>query len=116
MARRRRRRRIPKRCGGRRRCLVNAKSPLIVADMLGRNPKAVPLLIELAELLAVPVVDKGAPLQFPVGASAGRDRRRPRDSSESRFHSGSRRRRSVRRADHREQTNPRERIRHDAPA
>src|SRR4249920_769742 len=35
--------------------LVNAKTPLIVADMVGRNPKAVPMLIELAEALAAPV-------------------------------------------------------------
>ena len=46
--------------------LVNAKNPLIVADMLGRNPKAVPMLIELAELLAAPVVDKGARFNFPA--------------------------------------------------
>ena len=45
--------------------LVNAQCPLIVADMLGRNPKAVASLIELAELLAVPVVDKGARFNFP---------------------------------------------------
>ncbi|MBM4261062.1 MAG: thiamine pyrophosphate-binding protein [Deltaproteobacteria bacterium] len=51
-----------------RRCaqdMVNAKCPLIVVDMLGRNPKAVPMLIELAELLAIPVVDKGARFNFP---------------------------------------------------
>jgi thiamine pyrophosphate-dependent acetolactate synthase large subunit-like protein len=45
--------------------LVNAKCPIIVADMVGRHPKAVPMLIELAELLAVPVVDKGARFNFP---------------------------------------------------
>jgi thiamine pyrophosphate-dependent acetolactate synthase large subunit-like protein len=45
--------------------LVNAKCPVIIADMVGRNPKAVPMLIELAELLAVPVVDKGARFNFP---------------------------------------------------
>jgi thiamine pyrophosphate-dependent acetolactate synthase large subunit-like protein len=45
--------------------LVSAKCPIIVADMVGRNPKAVPMLIELAELLAVPVVDKGARFNFP---------------------------------------------------
>ena len=45
--------------------LVNAQTPLIVADLLGRNPKAVASLIELAELLAVPVVDKGARFNFP---------------------------------------------------
>ena len=45
--------------------LVNAKTPLIIADILGRNPKAVPMLIELAELLGVPVVDKGGRFNFP---------------------------------------------------
>jgi thiamine pyrophosphate-dependent acetolactate synthase large subunit-like protein len=46
--------------------LVGAKAPLIIADALGRNPKTVPLLVELAELLAVPVVDKGARFNFPT--------------------------------------------------
>ena len=45
--------------------LVNAKSPLIIADYLGRNPKTVRALIELAELLAIPVVDKGNRFNFP---------------------------------------------------
>jgi thiamine pyrophosphate-dependent acetolactate synthase large subunit-like protein len=46
--------------------LVNAQAPLIVADTLGRNPKTVPALIALAELLAIPVVDKGARFNFPT--------------------------------------------------
>jgi acetolactate synthase-1/2/3 large subunit len=46
--------------------LVNAQMPLIIADTLGRNPKAVPALIELAEVLAIPVVDKGARFNFPT--------------------------------------------------
>jgi acetolactate synthase-1/2/3 large subunit len=46
--------------------LVNAKTPLIVADMVGRNPKAVPMLIELAEALAAPVLDRGARFNFPA--------------------------------------------------
>jgi acetolactate synthase I/II/III large subunit len=46
--------------------LVNSKAPLIIADTLGRNPKTVPLLVELAELLAAPVVDKGARFNFPT--------------------------------------------------
>jgi acetolactate synthase-1/2/3 large subunit len=46
--------------------LVNAYAPLIIADTLGRNPKTVPALIELAELLAMPVVDKGARFNFPT--------------------------------------------------
>ena len=45
--------------------LVEAKSPLIIADMLGRNPKTVDFLIELAELLAIPVIDKGSRFNFP---------------------------------------------------
>jgi acetolactate synthase I/II/III large subunit len=46
--------------------LVNAQSPLIIADTLGRNPKTVPALVELAETLAAPVVDKGARFNFPT--------------------------------------------------
>ena len=46
--------------------LVNSKAPVIIADTLGRNPKTVPLLVELAELLAAPVVDKGARFNFPT--------------------------------------------------
>jgi acetolactate synthase-1/2/3 large subunit len=46
--------------------LVNAQTPLIVADTLGRNPKTVSSLVELAELLGVPVVDKGARFNFPT--------------------------------------------------
>jgi acetolactate synthase-1/2/3 large subunit len=46
--------------------LVNAQAPLIIADTLGRNPKTVPALIELAELLGIPVVDKGARFNFPT--------------------------------------------------
>jgi len=47
------------------RLLVDAKAPLVIADSLGRNPRTVPALIELAELLALPVVDKGARFNFP---------------------------------------------------
>ncbi len=46
--------------------LVNAQSPLIIADTLGRNPRSVPALIELAELVAIPVIDKGARFNFPA--------------------------------------------------
>src|SRR6266481_4431734 len=45
--------------------LVHAQAPIIVADTLGRNPKSVAALIELAELLSIPVVDKGARFNFP---------------------------------------------------
>ena len=92
--------------------LVNAQDPLIVADMLGRNPKTVPSLIELAELLAAAGGRQRRAFQFSVGASVGCDRRRTRDSPESRFHSGSRCWRPVWRLDHGEQTNPRKRICH----
>jgi len=46
--------------------LVNAQTPLIIADTLGRNPRTVPVLVELAELLGAPVVDKGARFNFPT--------------------------------------------------
>jgi thiamine pyrophosphate-dependent acetolactate synthase large subunit-like protein len=46
--------------------LANARYPLIIADTLGRNPKSVTALTELAELLAIPVVDKGARFNFPT--------------------------------------------------
>jgi thiamine pyrophosphate-dependent acetolactate synthase large subunit-like protein len=45
--------------------LVGAKAPLIIADYMGRNPGAVAVLVELAELLAIPVIDKGARFNFP---------------------------------------------------
>ena len=40
--------------------LANANHPLIVTSYLGRNPDAVPALVELAELLAVPVLESAA--------------------------------------------------------
>jgi acetolactate synthase-1/2/3 large subunit len=45
--------------------LVAAKAPIIIADYLGRHPDAVPSLIELAELLGCPVIDKGNRYNFP---------------------------------------------------
>jgi len=45
--------------------LVGAKSPLIIADLLGRNHAAVDALVKLAELLAIPVIDKGKRFNFP---------------------------------------------------
>jgi len=45
--------------------LVGAKSPLIIVDLLGRNPNAVASLVKLAELLAIPVIDKGGRFNFP---------------------------------------------------
>lgn len=45
--------------------LVDADNPVVVADCLGRNPGAVTSLIELAELLAIPVIDVGSRFNFP---------------------------------------------------
>jgi acetolactate synthase-1/2/3 large subunit len=46
--------------------LINAEHPLIVTKYLGRNPEGVPLLVELAELLAIPVVQQMSYLNFPT--------------------------------------------------
>ncbi|HXG51896.1 MAG TPA: thiamine pyrophosphate-requiring protein [candidate division Zixibacteria bacterium] len=46
--------------------LLAADRPLIVTKYLGRNPHAVPRLIELAELLAVPVVQQPTYMNFPT--------------------------------------------------
>ena len=46
--------------------LIAAERPLIVTKYLGRNPEAVPLLVELAELLAIPVVQQMSYLNFPT--------------------------------------------------
>ena len=40
--------------------LAGAERPLIIASYLGRNPDAVPALVELAELLAIPVLESAA--------------------------------------------------------
>lgn len=45
--------------------LVKAEHPLILADYVGRNPQAVPLLVRLAESLAIPVIDLGSRFNFP---------------------------------------------------
>ncbi|MBI3076349.1 MAG: thiamine pyrophosphate-binding protein [Deltaproteobacteria bacterium] len=45
--------------------LVEAEHPVAIADMMGRNPRAVPLLVRLAELLGIPVIDRGGRLNFP---------------------------------------------------
>jgi thiamine pyrophosphate-dependent acetolactate synthase large subunit-like protein len=45
--------------------LVEAEHPVVLADYLGRNPVAVESLIELAELLALPVIDRGSMFSFP---------------------------------------------------
>ncbi|MBI4338949.1 MAG: thiamine pyrophosphate-binding protein [Chloroflexi bacterium] len=46
--------------------LVEAENPLVVADHVGNNPQAVDALIELAELLALPVADRGGRYNFPT--------------------------------------------------
>jgi acetolactate synthase-1/2/3 large subunit len=40
------------------RWLIDADDPVIIVGKLGRNPEAVPALVRLAELLAVPVTDR----------------------------------------------------------
>jgi acetolactate synthase I/II/III large subunit len=40
--------------------LARARHPLVVTSYLGRNPDAVPVLVELAELLALPVLESAA--------------------------------------------------------
>ncbi|HWO40759.1 MAG TPA: thiamine pyrophosphate-binding protein [Candidatus Eisenbacteria bacterium] len=47
------------------RLLSEAQSPVIVADYVGRNNDAVSSLVELADLLSIPVLDLGARLNFP---------------------------------------------------
>ncbi len=46
--------------------LIASESPLIVTKYLGRNPEAVQYLIELAELLAIPVVQQLSYVNFPT--------------------------------------------------
>ena len=46
--------------------LITAENPLIVTKYLGRNPEAVPQLVSLAELLAIPVVQQMNYLNFPT--------------------------------------------------
>jgi len=47
------------------RLLVEAKNPIVIADYTGRNPDAVTSLVELAELMALPVIDAGGRFNFP---------------------------------------------------
>jgi acetolactate synthase-1/2/3 large subunit len=47
------------------RWLQEAQNPVIVADFVGRSAEAVLSLVELADLLAIPVVDRGARQNFP---------------------------------------------------
>lgn len=45
--------------------LTGAQNPVIMADTVGRNPQAVGHLIELAEALGAPVLDRGGRFNFP---------------------------------------------------
>src|SRR5262245_17412245 len=47
------------------RLLVEAETPLLVADSLGRSQKAIDQLVELAELLQCGVIDLASRLNFP---------------------------------------------------
>jgi acetolactate synthase I/II/III large subunit len=49
--------------------LIAAENPLIVTKYLGRNPEAVAYLVELAELLSIPVVQQPDYLNFPTDHS-----------------------------------------------
>jgi acetolactate synthase-1/2/3 large subunit len=46
--------------------LIASDSPLIVTKYLGRNPEAVQYLVDLAELLAIPVVQQLSYVNFPT--------------------------------------------------
>jgi acetolactate synthase-1/2/3 large subunit len=48
------------------RILVQAENPLIVADRAARSQAGMDLLVELAELLQAPVIDRGGRLNFPT--------------------------------------------------
>ncbi len=45
--------------------LAQAQRPLIIADYMGRNPESVNHLVELVDLLSIPVIDRGARHNFP---------------------------------------------------
>lgn len=45
--------------------LVQAQNPVLIVDLVGRHPGAVPHLVQLAELLAIPVIDRGGRFNFP---------------------------------------------------
>ncbi len=49
--------------------LVNADTPVLVADRAARTPKGFDLLIQLAETLGVPVIDRYGRLNFPTDHS-----------------------------------------------
>jgi len=46
--------------------LVNAENPVIVADRAARTPAGIALLVELAETLQAPVIDRRGRMNFPT--------------------------------------------------
>ena len=48
------------------RWLVEARAPVVLADYVGVSPEAVDALVELADLLALPVCDRGGRFNFPT--------------------------------------------------
>jgi thiamine pyrophosphate-dependent acetolactate synthase large subunit-like protein len=48
------------------RILIASEQPLVFADRVGRNADAVASLVELAELLAAPVINTGGAFSFPT--------------------------------------------------
>ena len=76
--------------------LVAAESPVILVDFMGRHHESVPIFVELAELVACPVVDKAGRMNIPSNhpldvTGADYDYLQP-----SRLHPRSRRQRSLR--------------------
>jgi thiamine pyrophosphate-dependent acetolactate synthase large subunit-like protein len=45
--------------------LATAQNPIVLCDYMGRNPQSVDQLVELADLLALPVLDLGKRFNFP---------------------------------------------------
>jgi|ECHnycMinimDraft_1075156.scaffolds.fasta_scaffold00471_6 acetolactate synthase-1/2/3 large subunit len=47
--------------------LLSAQAPAIVVSHAGRNPEAVPLIVELAHLLGAPVIERRVFMSYPTG-------------------------------------------------
>lgn len=45
--------------------LLQAQHPVIIVDLLGRHPQAISSLLALAELLAIPIIDRGGRFNLP---------------------------------------------------
>lgn len=63
--------------------LLAARAPLIVADRVARTPAGVDLLVQLAELLNAPVVDRGGRMNMPTDHFLNQTFREPRLIAES---------------------------------